>query len=159
MSPATTRQPAAFEIWVLSIPAELVESDRLRYQVYSALGHLQRLNRPKLDIDEYDSSSIPFGAFDPSSGELIATLRLVKAHPQLAYDDPVRTIVASCGDVDLARQAWAPQPQPPPSIELLRSLREGAGEHTLEHGRGSRVVYRFATPRRGRRRTTSSDHG
>jgi predicted GNAT family N-acyltransferase len=263
MTTATTRAPAAVEIRVLATPRELVESYRLRYEVYGALGYLRRPNRPRLDIDEYDSSSIPFGAFDASSGELIGTLRLVKTHPQPDYDYLVRTIVASCGDAGLARQAWAPQPHPLPSIiseefdrqveafnterfevhelsrcivrldrrgggvsrrlmelglayaaqqapsvviggclpehvamyarygyvqlpftdldhfdsvgrlacavvcrtdrvpqptqehidELVRSLRSGAAEHTLERGRRSRVVYRLATPRRARRRT------
>jgi predicted GNAT family N-acyltransferase len=263
MPVATAAAPAAFEIRVLATPRELVESYRLRYEVYGALGYLRRPNRPRLDIDEYDSSSIPFGAFEPRSGELIGTLRLVKTHPQPDYDYLVRYIVASCGDTELARQAWAPQPHPLPSIiseefdrrvdafnterfeiqelsrcivrrdrrgagvsrrlmelglayaaqqgpsvvvggclpehvamyarygyvqlpftdlghfdsvgrracavicrtdrvppptrehvdELVRSLRSGATEHTLERGRGSRVVYRLATPRRARRRT------
>jgi predicted GNAT family N-acyltransferase len=262
-APATGRSAASVEIRVLATPRDLVESYRLRYEVYGALGYLRRPNRSRLDIDEYDSSSIPFGAFDARSGELIGTLRLVKTHPQPDYDYLVRTIVAGCGDTELARQAWAPQPHPLPSIiseefdrqveafnterlevhELSRcivrrdrrgagvsrrlmelglayaaqhapsvvvggclpehvamyarygyvqlpftdlghfdsvgrlacavicrtdrvpqptqehidalagALRSGAAEHTLERGRGSRVVYRFATPRRARRRT------
>ena len=43
------------EIRALDTAAELIESYRLRYDVYSALGYLRRCNEPKLEIDGYDS--------------------------------------------------------------------------------------------------------
>jgi hypothetical protein len=101
---------------MLASSDDLVESYRLRYDVYDSLGYLQRLNAARLDIDAYDSSSIPFGAFDIATGEMIGTLRVVTTHPQLDYDYLIRCIVASCGDDDLVRQAWAPQPSALPSI-------------------------------------------
>jgi len=96
--------------------ADLVESYRLRYDVYSALGYLRRFNPSMLEIDEYDSSAIPFGAFDPSTGEMIGTLRVVMTEPQPDYDYLVRYIVAGYRDTELAAQAWGPQPLPLPSI-------------------------------------------
>jgi len=111
---------------------ELVESYRLRYEVYSSLNYLQRFNAARLDIDEYDSSSIPFGAFDTATGEMIGTLRVVTTHPQLDYDYLIRYIVASCSDADLVRQAWGPQPHPLPSI-LSNEVDEQIDEFNVDH--------------------------
>lgn len=113
---ATERPVTSCEIRMLVTVAELVESYRLRYEVYSALGYLQRFNHSRLDIDEYDSSSIPFGGFDSRTGEMIGTLRVVMTEPQPDYDYLIRTIVADYSDADLVRQAWGPQPHPLPSI-------------------------------------------
>jgi len=113
---ATERPVTSCEIRMLVTTAELIESYQLRYEVYSALGYLQRFNRSRLDIDEYDSSSIPFGAFDSRTGEMIGTLRVVMTEPQPDYDYLIRYIVASYSDADLVRQAWGPQPHPLPSI-------------------------------------------
>jgi predicted GNAT family N-acyltransferase len=115
-APPTTRSAASCEIRMLATIAELVASYRLRHAVYSELGYLQRSNDARLDIDEYDALSIPFGAFDPATGELIGTLRVVTAEPQPDHDYLIRTIVAGCSDAELARQAWGPQPHPLPSI-------------------------------------------
>ena len=114
--PTTERPVTSCEIRMLVTIADLVESYRLRYDVYGALGYLQRFNHARLDIDEYDSSSLPFGAFDSRTGEMIGTLRVVLAEPQPDYDYLIRTLVAGYGDADLARQAWGPQPHPLPSI-------------------------------------------
>src|SRR5262245_24484230 len=110
------RSAPTCEIRMLSSGEELVESYRLRYDVYSSLGYLQRFNAARLDIDEYDSSSIPFGAFDTTSGDMIGTLRVVTTHPQLDYDYLIRYIVASCRDDALARQAWSRPPNARPPI-------------------------------------------
>jgi hypothetical protein len=112
----TVRSQTTCELRVLHTVAELIESYRLRYEVYGKLGYLQRINQSRMDIDEYDSSSIPFGAFDAETGAMIGTLRVVTTEPQPDYDYLVRYIVASCRDTELAAQAWAPQPHPLPSI-------------------------------------------
>jgi predicted GNAT family N-acyltransferase len=132
------------EIRMLSSAEELVESYRLRYDVYSSLGYLQRLNAAHLDIDEYDSSSIPFGAFDTDTGEMIGTLRVVTTHPQLDYDYLIRYIVASCSDDDLVRQAWGPQPHALPSIvsdDIDRQIDDFNVDH-LDVGEMSRSIVR-----------------
>jgi predicted GNAT family N-acyltransferase len=112
----TERPVARCEIRMLTTIGELLESYRLRYEVYSGLGYLRRLNDARLDIDEYDSSAIPFAAFDIESGEMIGTLRVVTTETQTDYDYLIRTIVAAHGDGELAKQVWGPQPHPLPSI-------------------------------------------
>jgi predicted GNAT family N-acyltransferase len=117
---------------MLASAEELIESYRLRHDVYRALGYLQRTNQTRLDVDEYDSSAIPLGAFDAATGAMIGTLRIVMTQPQLHYDYLLRGIVASCYDDDLARQAWGPQPHPLPSIvneEIDRQVDEFNTEH------------------------------
>jgi GNAT superfamily N-acetyltransferase len=116
ISPTTVRPSTNCEIRVLATIAELVESYRLRYEIYDAVGYLQRFNNSRLDIDEYDSSSIPFGAFDSATNEMIGTLRLVTTQPQPDYDYLIRCIISNCGDTELAQQAWGPQPHRLPSI-------------------------------------------
>lgn len=101
---------------MLATTAELLESYRLRYEVYGALGYLKHANDCRLDIDEYDASAIPFGAFDAETGAMIGTLRLITGEPQSDYDYMLRYIVASTGDRLLARRAWGPYPHPLPSI-------------------------------------------
>ena len=125
-------KPATCEIRMLSSGEELVESYRLRYGVYSALGYLQRLNAARLDIDEYDSSAIPFGAFDTATGEMVGTLRVVTTRPQLDYDYLIRFIVSNCSDDDLVRQAWGPQPNPLPSI-LSDDIDRQIDEFNVDH--------------------------
>lgn len=115
VSPTTAHIPTACEIKVLDTAAELFESYRLRYDVYGALGYI-RHNKARLEIDEYDSSSIPFGAFDPASGAMIGTLRLVTSTPQPIYERLIRSVIADLGDPALARQALGPRPHLLPSI-------------------------------------------
>src|SRR5882724_4653845 len=104
------------DIRVLDTVAELSESYRLRYEVYSKLGYLQRFNASKLEIDGYDSLSIPCGAFDPTSGEMIGTLRLITTELQPEYDHSIRHLLARLGDEELTKQALAPWAHPLPSI-------------------------------------------
>jgi hypothetical protein len=131
-SVAPTAKPATCEIRMLSTGEELVESYRLRYDVYSSLGYLQRFNAARLDIDEYDSSALPFGAFDIATGEMVGTLRVVTTRPQLDYDYLIRIIVSSCSDPVLVRQAWAPQPNPLPSI-LSDDIDRQIDEFNVDH--------------------------
>lgn len=104
------------EIRALATAAELIESYRLRYDVYGALGYLRRGNESKLEIDGYDSLSIPFGAFDPVSGAMIGTLRLITTEAQPDYERSIRRIVADLADEELTRQALGPWSHPLPSI-------------------------------------------
>jgi predicted GNAT family N-acyltransferase len=106
----------ACEIRTLDSVAELTESYRLRYEVYGGLGYLQRFNSSALEIDEYDSSSIPFGAFDTASGEMIGTLRLIMMEVQPDYAHLVRRVLADIGDAELTAQASAPRSHILPSI-------------------------------------------
>lgn len=104
------------EIRALDTVAELIESYRLRYDVYGALGYIRRFNGSKLEIDEYDTFSIPFGAFDPVSGVMIGTLRLVTTEPQPDHEGSIRRVLADCADEELTKQALGPWPHRLPSI-------------------------------------------
>lgn len=106
---------AVCEIRVLEGLEELVASYRLRYDVYAQLGYVER-NRSRLEIDPYDPYSIPFGAFDPISGDLIGTLRLITNRPQAGYVQAVCRVLSQCGDAQLVRQASLPRKHPLPSI-------------------------------------------
>jgi len=116
LTPSAVTAPVTCEIRALDTMAELIESYRLRYDVYSALGYLRRFNGSKLEIDPYDSLSIPFGAFDPKSGVMIGTLRLVTSEAQPEYEHLVRRVLAACSDDNLTQQALAPWANPLPSI-------------------------------------------
>jgi predicted GNAT family N-acyltransferase len=112
---------------VLDNVADLVESFRLRYEVYGALGYLGRFNHARLEIDEYDAWSIPFGAFDSASGALIGTLRLVTLERQTDFAQLMRRAVADAGDAELSQQALGSRPHPLPSItcpEIWRAIDE-----------------------------------
>src|SRR5688572_18074917 len=115
-SPATADAPITCEIRALETVADLHESYRLRYEVYGALGYLRRFNKPGLEIDEYDSSSIPFGAFDPATGEMIGTLRLITLEMQPDYAHLIRRVLTQVSDRELTRQATGPRPHLLPSI-------------------------------------------
>lgn len=104
------------EIRVLASVAELVESYRLRHEVYRALGYLQRAHRSRLEIDAYDRAAIPFGAFDPASGAMVGTLRLLTAEPQPEYERMVDSVLTEARDGELTEQASKPRPRPLPGI-------------------------------------------
>jgi predicted GNAT family N-acyltransferase len=114
--PATAPPQTTCEIRALESAAELIESYRLRHDVYRSLGYINHFNRSKLEIDPYDSLSVPFGAFASESGTMIGTLRLVTTEPQPAYESLIQGILDELGDEDLTRQARAPWPYPLPSI-------------------------------------------
>lgn len=116
-SPATAHERLTCEIRALETVAELIESYRLRHDVYRSLGYLHRFNKSKLEIDEYDSLSIPFGAFDPVSGALIGTLRLITTEAQPEAEHSIRNVLAELADDELTRQALGPWPHPLPSIQ------------------------------------------
>ena len=81
------------EIRVLETTAELIESYRLRYLVYGALGYLRGRNVARLEIDSYDLSSIPFGAF----GENLPMPTPSTAIPERAWSDRTPAAVAGPG--------------------------------------------------------------
>ena len=122
LRPATHRSPPApapdltCEIKALDTVAELIESYRLRHEVYSSLGYIRSFNQSRLEIDAYDALSIPFGAFDPISGEMIGTLRLITTEAQPDYERLIRRLLANFADEDLTKQALAPWSHPLPSI-------------------------------------------
>jgi predicted GNAT family N-acyltransferase len=116
ISPAPAHKRTVCEIWPLDTAAELIESYRLRYDVYGALGYIRRFNESRLEIDEFDSSSIPFGAFDPTSGVMIGTLRLVTTEIQADYERLIRSVLADIADDELTEQASSPRVLPLPSI-------------------------------------------
>jgi predicted GNAT family N-acyltransferase len=115
-SPTTGYEPAVCEIRVLDSVAELLESYRLRYAVYGALHYIQHTNASRLEVDEFDTSSIPFGAFDPASGAMIGTLRLVGQAPHPDYQILVQQALACFDDPALIRLAVGPRPHPLPSL-------------------------------------------
>lgn len=115
ISPAIARELAC-EIRTLDTVDDLLASYRLRYEIYGALGYLQRANASGLEIDEYDVYSIPFGAFDPVSGEMIGTLRLITAEVQPDHEYLIHCVLGSYADDELTRQALSPRPRPLPSV-------------------------------------------
>ena len=123
--PAATAEPIC-TIKALDTPEELIASFRLRYDVYAALGYVRHLNKRRLEIDEYDLSAMPFGAFDTTSGEMIGTLRLITIEPQAAHEPLVRDVVGELGDLDLIEQAFSTPRHPLPSLisrDLERQVR------------------------------------
>jgi hypothetical protein len=100
----------------LTTVTELIESYRLRYETYSALGYLRNFNQAKLEIDPYDLSSIPFGAFDATSGAMIGTLRLITRQPQHDYAYLISYLLGELSDRDLTRQALGPRPRALPAL-------------------------------------------
>jgi predicted GNAT family N-acyltransferase len=89
---------------ILDTVPEFVEAFRLRYEVYGALGYLQSFNDAKLEIDEWDWQSVPFGAFDPVSGEMIGTLRLITHAGHTSHSKLIRQVLDDVGDGDLKEQ-------------------------------------------------------
>src|SRR5438309_10846064 len=87
------RLATACEIRVLDDLDDLLASYRLRYEVYAGLGYIRHRNRAQLEIDAYDPFSIPFGAFNTASGELIGTLRLITGKVQAGYVQAVCQIL------------------------------------------------------------------
>lgn len=112
----TTVPVTVHELRVLTTTDELLESYRMRYEVYRELGYLMRPNKPGVEIDEYDAYSIPFGAFDVDSGELVGTLRLITSERQAEYDDLIGCVIAELGDRVVAAQAFGERPHRLPSI-------------------------------------------
>jgi len=148
--PATHRSPAApapdltCEIKALDTAAELIESYRLRYDVYGALGYRRRRNESKLEIDGYDSLSIPLGAFDPVSGVMIGTLRLVTTEAQPDYEYSIRCILADLADDELTKQALSPWQHPLPSIishEINRQIEAFNTERFVVHELSRIIVH------------------
>lgn len=70
-------------------PAEVLDSYRLRHEVYGRLGYLNpTVAQADIELDQYDSRAIHFGAFG-ADGSLVGTLRLVlTAPPHEPYPDP-----------------------------------------------------------------------
>lgn len=125
-SAATTVRPiASYEIRALTTVAELVESYRLRHDMYRALGYLPCCLRSRLEIDAYDRSAIAFGAFDAASGAMIGTLRLITGAPQRDRERTIGRIVTALADRELALRALAPPRRALPSIvsdEIARQI-------------------------------------
>jgi predicted GNAT family N-acyltransferase len=125
-----------YELRPLETEAELYESYRLRYEVYGALGYLQCFNRSQLEVDAYDRTSIPFGAFDMRNGELIGTLRLITTEPQLDYDRLIENVIIECQDGELREQAAPPPKHLLPAIgseEIERELAAFNRDHYIVH--------------------------
>jgi len=115
-SPVATHDTATCEIRVLDSAAELIEAYRLRYEVYGPLGYIKTPNRSRLEIDEYDASALPFGAFDPATGLMVGTLRLIMVDEQPDHRELVHSIVAEIGDPALTARATGIRPHALPSI-------------------------------------------
>lgn len=114
--PRMSRAPgAAFAIKVLDTSAELIQSYRLRYEVYRSMGYAPA-NRASLEIDEYDPFSIPFGAIAIDTREVVGTLRLITNRIQPFYEHRIRRILDFCNDGVLSAQVRRPRRRPMPSI-------------------------------------------
>lgn len=133
LEPTRTR---VYEIRALETKTELYDSYQLRYDVYGALGYLQGFNRSRLEVDIYDRSSVPFGAFDARTCEMIGTLRLITAQPQPAYQALIESVLAECMDTELNTQASAPSGLRLPAIsceEINRELARFNQDHFTVH--------------------------
>ena len=108
--------PAVYEVRQLDTLEELVQSYRLRYEVYAEFGYLPHPNKSKLDIDGYDACAIPLGAFDATSGTMIGTLRFVTKQPQPDFSRLVRTVLELIADDSLTMRVRTPRPNILPSI-------------------------------------------
>ncbi|HET9621391.1 MAG TPA: hypothetical protein VFP84_08505 [Kofleriaceae bacterium] len=108
--------PAVYEIRVLDSVLDLVESYRLRYDVYRDLGYIAEELDAQLEIDEYDACAVPFGAFDVVTGEMVGTLRLIYGEVQPGYEALVRRILEDFGDDALITRAAAPIQRRLPSV-------------------------------------------
>jgi predicted GNAT family N-acyltransferase len=143
VAPTAAPEQTICEIRALETIAELIQSYRLRYEVYGALGYLRRFNRAKLEIDAYDSLSIPFGAFDAISGALIGTLRLITTEAQPGYEYSIRRILADLADEELTQQALGPWQHPLPSIlsrEIDRQIEAFNTERFVVHELSRTIV-------------------
>ena len=119
-----SRSPgSAFAIKVLDTSAELIQSYRLRYEVYRPLGYLGP-NRSAMEIDEYDPYSIPFGAIAIDTREVVGTLRLITNRLQPFYESRIRRILDFCEDPTLAAMVRRPRRRPMPSMtsDLVREM-------------------------------------
>ena len=114
--PVDSSLPVACEIRVLDDVEDLISSYRLRYDVYGSLGYIRHTNRSHLEIDAYDPFSIPFGAFDATSGELIGTLRLITNRIQAGYVQAVCQVLANVDDPELTDYASRRRRRPFPSL-------------------------------------------
>jgi predicted GNAT family N-acyltransferase len=115
-APTASHAPTIYELRILDTVADLVESFRLRYEVYDAVGYLQRQNRSKLEIDEHDVCAIPFGAFDLTTGEMIGTLRLISNETQPGYQALILRVVEDFADDQLRERTSGPAPGRLPSV-------------------------------------------
>ena len=113
---------SACEIKVLTGDEELVASYRLRYDVYGGLGYIRTANRSRLEIDEYDPFSIPFGAF--VGGRLAGTLRLIVSEKQPEYVEAIGRVLSEAGDPELIEQASRLRRHPLPSIISTQVMRQ-----------------------------------
>lgn len=107
---------ATCEYRALTTGAELIDSFRLRHDVYSTLGYLQRANSSGLEIDAFDLVSIPFGAFDRQSGAMVGTLRLITTEIAAEYEHLIACALGEICDRALTDQALAPRARALPSI-------------------------------------------
>lgn len=110
-----TGPEVACEIRVLDELEELLESYRLRDEVYGGLGYTPR-NASGYEVDAYDPFSIPFGAFDAATGKLIGTLRLITDRPQAGYVQAVCRVLSRTGDLELMSRVSKAPDHPLPSI-------------------------------------------
>ncbi len=110
------RHAASCEYRALTTSAELIESFRLRHDVYSALGYLQRASTSGLEVDAFDLVSIPFGAFDPETGAMIGTLRLITTEISAEYEHLLACALGEICDRTLTDQALATRSRVLPSI-------------------------------------------
>ena len=138
------RERTIYEIRELDGTAELSESYRLRYEVYGTLGYIRHANRSKLEIDGYDSRSIPYGAFAPISGAMIGTLRLITTERQPAHDRSIRHLLVELDDEELTMQALAPRSHSLPSIisdEMDRRIEAFNTERFVVHEMSRLIVH------------------
>jgi GNAT superfamily N-acetyltransferase len=96
-----------YEIRVLHSLTDLLESYRLRYDVYGDLGYVGCTLESRLEIDPYDIYAVPFGAFDLVTGEMIGTLRLIFNEVQPGYEALIRRVLEDFADPGLIARATA----------------------------------------------------
>ena len=83
---------------------------QLRYSVFDFMNYLQQRNEKRLDIDKFDSYSIPYGGFllnDDGSETVVASIRIITTELQQPYHRMIQDIVGGGGGMKkLSRYLW-----------------------------------------------------
>lgn len=121
-----TRDPSTLvEVRPITLPSELIDSLRLRYDVYYGLGYIVDSD-VGLDVDEYDECALALGAFDGITRELVGTLRVLSIDPRPRCREVVRRVVVQAACPALSARVTQPRVVPLPSItsdRIARGLR------------------------------------
>jgi predicted GNAT family N-acyltransferase len=124
----------SFVVKELTTVAEVRSAHRLRYDVFKTLGYINGSTASCLEVDAYDEYAISFGAVDLSSGEVVATLRLITNRAQSRSKELLQRILWLESDVNLSKKLECVPVSPMPSLfapaicALVEQYKEGDRE-------------------------------